>query len=301
LDVLFDSKIFEEKAVKSIQLYGHDAEHNFSHFLNQQTIAKLPVFFGFDSFKGVLAFKSRTGKLWYMFSEVLAPADERFDVFLKFVDYVFNVDCADRLQIEVESGFRDLLKSRLDNFRVGKEIYSLEWPLFDMKVWNGDRLEGKDWKKLRNLLHKFLREHKVEVVDSSSVSKADLSRIVVDWNKRRGADDFVRKHGYMNFIDNGFAGCDIAKSLVVDGVPCSITAGWRIPNSDSYYSAIGILDYSVDGLGEVANLYDLFELKKRNFGLVNFGGSDPDLLEFKKKFRPSSSYKTHIFSIMRKG
>ena len=300
MDVLFDD--FEKKARESVSLYGHDAEHNFDHFLNQRTSAKLPVFVGFDSFKGVLAFKSKTGKLWYMFSEVLAPEKEKFDVFVSFVDYVFNKDGADRLQVEVDTHFMDELKERLGehNFRVGKEIYSLEWPLFDMKSWNGDKLEGKDWKKLRNLLHKFEREHKVEVVDSSSVSKEELSKVIVDWNKRRGADDFVRNQGYLNFIRNCFVGCDIAKSLVVDGVVSSITAGWRIPNSNNYYSAIGVLNYSVDGLGEVSNLFDLFELKKRNFDVVNFGGSDPDLLEFKKKFRPSSSYKTHIFSIMRK-
>ena len=65
---------------------------------------------------------------------------------------------------------------------------------------------------------------------------------------------------YLNLINNDFKGIDIAKTLYVDGRPSTITAGWRIPNSNNYYSAIGIVDYSYPGLGEVVNIDDLNRL-----------------------------------------
>ena len=85
----------------------------------------------------------------------------------------------------------------------------------------------------------------------------------------------------------------------MDNKPCTITAGWRIPNTKNYYSAVGILDYSYPELGEVANMDDLDRLKRKGFDYVDFGGSDETLLSFKKKFRPEKIYKTYIFSIVR--
>ena len=92
----------------------------------------------------------------------------------------------------------------------------------------------------------------------------------------------------------------MAKTLYVNGKPATITAGWKIPNSNYYYSAIGIVDYSYVGLGEIANIDDLNRLKREGYKCVDFGGSDRVLLRFKKKFKPEKIYKTYIFSIVRK-
>jgi len=92
----------------------------------------------------------------------------------------------------------------------------------------------------------------------------------------------------------------MAKTLYVNNRPCTITAGWRIPNSNNYYSSIGIVDYSIPDLGEITNIDDLNRLKKKGFDFVDFGGSDKVLLYFKKKFKPEKIYKTYVFSIVRR-
>jgi hypothetical protein len=161
-------------------------------------------------------------------------------------------------------------------------------------------LRGKEWKKIRNIRNRFYKQHKVKVVDTKKVPKEELRRILDDWLKRRNAHDRVEKHYYVNLIENNLKGVDMAKTLIVDGKPCSITAGWKIPNSNNYYSSIGILDYSYEGLGEVTNIEDLKRLKRENYDYVDFGGSDKVLLYFKKKFKPEKIYKTYIFSIVRR-
>ncbi|MEK6869533.1 MAG: hypothetical protein AABX74_04840, partial [Nanoarchaeota archaeon] len=97
-----------------------------------------------------------------------------------------------------------------------------------------------------------------------------------------------------------FKGMDMAKTLYVNGKPCTITAGWKIPNTKNYYSSIGIFDYSCQGLGEIANMDDLNRLKKQGYEYADFGGSEKALLSFKRKFRPEKIYKTYIFSIARR-
>lgn len=301
MEILSDN--FEEKAKKAIETHGYDAEHNYFHYINQATSAKQSVFISFDNNQGILAQKSKTGKLWYMVSEVLAPQDEKFSIFMQFVDHVFNKDGANRLHIEVDKEFRKELKEKLEThqeFRVGKLNFKLEWPLYDMKSWDGDKLEGKKWKKIRNIRNRFLENHKIEVIDSKDISKEELKKIVIEWNKKRGAEDFAYKECYLNMVDSGFAGCDMAKTMIVDGIPCTITAGWKIPNSNNYYSGIGVLNYNFEGLGEITNLYDLIEIKKKGYEKANFGGSDDNLLDFKNKFKPVSTYFTYTFSILRK-
>ena len=125
-------------------------------------------------------------------------------------------------------------------------------------------------------------------------------KILLNWLKKRSSRDRIEKAYFLNLMDNNFRGMDMAKTLYVNGKPCTITAGWKIPNSNNYYSSIGILDYSIPGLGEVANIDDLDRLKGKGFEYVDFGGSDKILLDFKKKFRPEKIYKTYIFSVVRR-
>ena len=106
---------------------------------------------------------------------------------------------------------------------------------------------------------------------------------------------------YLKLIDANFDGTTFAKTLVVDGAPCTITAGWDIPNAQgSYYSAVGILDYRFEDLGEIANLDDLNRLKEAGYQFVDFGGSPIPLLKFKLKFRPQAVYVTNTYAIVKK-
>ncbi|MFW9879930.1 MAG: phosphatidylglycerol lysyltransferase domain-containing protein, partial [Candidatus Thorarchaeota archaeon] len=203
---------------------------------------------------------------------------------------------------EVNEEFRKEILKKLKNskeYRTCSSPFILYWPLYKMSKFDA-QLKGKEWKKIRNIRNRFYRQHKAKVVDSKKVSKEELKKILYAWLKRRNAHDRVEKHYFVNLIENKLKGTEMAKTLIVDNKPCSITAGWRIPNSNNYYSHIGILDYSCEGLGEVTNTEDLKLLKRKNYDYVDFGGSDKVLLYFKKKFKPERIYKTYIFSIVRK-
>ena len=290
---------FEEIARNSINKFGNCEEHNYEHFISLGTTAKIPVFIDFENNTGILALKSKTGKIWYMVREVLAPKEKKTELLIKFVKYLITDLGMERLQIELEEDSRKELLGELEkhNIRAGAINYTLDWPLFDIQNWNGDKMEGKDWKKLRNIKNKFCREHKVELVDLKEADKEELKNIIKQWKQKRNAEDFAYIHEYSNYIDNDFKGFDELRILKIDGKLCSITAGWKIPNSNAYYSAVGVFDYSIDRLGEIANLDDLNNLKKKGYKIVNFGGSDEDLLTFKKKFKPHSQYRTYTFTI----
>ena len=169
-----------------------------------------------------------------------------------------------------------------------------------MKKWD-ESLQGKEWKKLRNIKNKFLKSHNVEIIPSNEIEKKKLNEIVLKWKKiRPKTEKTYYVEMYLNFIKNDFEGTDIARSVVVDGESCTITAGWKIPNSNNYYSALGLYNYKYPGLGEVANIDDLTQIKMKKFLFADFGDSTESLLQFKKKFRPESFYKTYWFHIVRK-
>ena len=101
-------------------------------------------------------------------------------------------------------------------------------------------------------------------------------------------------------IDLNFEGVDHARTMVVDGRPCSITAGWKIANSNNYYSGVGIYNYAAENIGEVANLEDLFFLKQGGYEKIDFGGGGKALTAFKMKFKPTSLYKTYSFPVVKR-
>src|SRR3989338_1390780 len=247
----------ENKIKKAIKRWGYAPEHNYHHYKNQETKHKENVFISFKNEMGVLAQKSEK-RIWRVYSSILAPKNKQLDLFLGFIDYIFTKKKAKKVIVEFREDFREKVLKRLknSNYRGCKLNYVLYWPIFNMKKWDS-RLKGKDWKKIRNLRNRLYRHHKVEIKHPNEVSKAELKNVVMEWVKQRNGSDRTLYQQYLNLIKNNFDGCDIANTIVIDGKPCSITAGWKIPNSSNYYSAIGILNYRYDGLGEFSNLYDL--------------------------------------------
>ena len=156
-------------------------------------------------------------------------------------------------------------------------------------------------KKLRNVKNHFLKLHDVDIIPSKEIKKEKLDMVVHQWRKNRPKiERNYYTEMYLNFIKNDFEGTDIARSLVVDKEPCTITAGWKIPNSKNYYSGIGLYNYKYSGLGEVANIDDLTQIKRKKFLFADFGDSTESLLNFKKKFGPEYFYKTYWFHITRR-
>ncbi len=283
----------------SIKKHGNDAEHNFFHYMDAETKSRKNVFFLFDNDMGILA--QNSDDKWFIFSEILAPEDMKIEIFFRFLDHIFG-NGAKKAEIEAGEELRKNIRKKLkkSEYRDCRANYEYFWPVFDMEKWDGDKLEGKKWKKLRNIKNVFYKNHRVEVKDAKEIQKEKIKAIVKEWVKRRGGRDRALYERYIKLIDNNFDGCDSARTMVIDNEPCAITAGWKIPNTNDYYSGIGILNYRFNGLGEIANLDDLVFLKEQGFNHVNFGGSDKILLEFKKKFKPSFVYKTYAFSIVKR-
>ncbi len=187
-----------------------------------------------------------------------------------------------------------------DKYRITANPIVYYTPIFKMKEWD-ENLEGKKWKKLRNIRNKFLKSYNVEFIPAKEIDKKRLMDVVNKWRKNRAkAEKTYYTQMYLNFIKNNFEGTDIARSVVIENKPCSITAGWKIPNSNNYYSAIGLYDYKYDGLGEVANIDDLIQIKEKKYEHADFGDSTASLLQFKKKFGPNHFYKTYWFHIAKR-
>ena len=154
---------------------------------------------------------------------------------------------------------------------------------------------------MRKTKNKFYKNHQVVLLDAREYEdKKSLHLIVDEWRKQRGGNDRVHLFPYHNFIDSNFKGATEARIFMVDAKPCGINAGWPIPNSNIFYGALGIHDYSLPGLGDALYLEDLDWLKNRGYKKANMGGGEDALTNFKNKFRPESFYKTHIFSVVRK-
>ena len=303
MKVIYDVAKYQKKIKNSIKKYGHFAEHNYLHYLYNETEWDKNILFDFGNDKILLAQLYEKNKIWSLFPNgILSPEDERLDLLLEATNYILKKQKAKKFIVEVSENLRKniLNKFKIKNsFRVCNYTYILYWPLYNMDLWHS-KLKGGKWKKLRNVKNRFYKNNEVRVKDSKNVSKGELKRILSTWLKKRGTNDRVDKDYYFNLIDNNFKGIDMAKTLYVNGKPCTITAGWKIPNSNNYYSSIGILDYSYPGLGEVANIDDLNRLKRQGYNYVDFGGSDKVLLYFKNKFKPEKIYKTYTFSIVRR-
>jgi|TARA_Y100000310_G_scaffold345431_1_gene464935 hypothetical protein len=303
LKVISDVVKHQKKIKKGIKKYGHFAEHNYLHYLYNETRWDKNIFFDFGNGKCLLVQFDKDNNVWSLFPNgILAPESERLDLLLEATNYILKKQKAKKFVIEVSE---DLKKKLLNKFKIKNSFRAcnyteiLYWPTYNMDLWNS-RLKGSKWKKLRNIKNRFYKKNKVSVRNSKDIPKEKLKRILSSWLKKRKDNDRVDKDYYFNLIDNNFKGLDMAKTLCVNGKPRTITAGWKIPNSNNYYSSIGILDYSCPGLGEVANIDDLNRLKREGYDYVDFGGSDKVLLYFKKKFRPEKIYKTYTFSIVRR-
>ena len=303
LKVVYDVVKHQKKIKKSIKKYGYFAEHNYLHYLYNQTEWNRNIFFDYDNDKILLTQFDEKNKVWSLFpNSILAPESERLELLLETTNYILKKQKAKKFVVEVSEDVRKeiLNKFKIRNgFRVCNSTDILYWPMYNMDLWDL-KLRGSKWKKLRNIRNGFYKRNKVRIKNSKDIPKEELKKILLNWLKKRHSRDRVDKDYFFNLIDNNFEGVYMAKTMYINDKPCTITAGWKIPNSDNYYSAIGILDYSYPELGEIANIDDLNRLKIEGFDYVDFGGSDKVLLYFKKKFRPEKIYKTYIFSIVRR-
>lgn len=303
-------KAHGKKVRTCIAKYGHVAEHNyFDYILSDKDIGE-NRFLSVDGKYGMLGTYGRKKKEWTLVTGVLAPKSKRLEVFLSCLDYCLKH--GKKFTAEAGDEFFNMVVravSRTKKYRALSPRFVLYWPVFEMKNWDGDKMKGKRWKKMRNILNGFYKCHDVKIVNSKKIPKKQLLQVVSDWVKKRRcmAYGYNRKDSnlayfqkYASLVNSGFKGMKHAKTLVVDGIPSTITCGWKIPHSKGYYSAVGIYNYAFKGLGEASNMDDLKRLKKAGYKYVDFGGSPKPLLEFKKKFKYDYTYRTRTFSIVKR-
>lgn len=300
---LIDPFIHPAFVKRSLLKHSHFVEHHFEHYLCSKDKDNILAFFDFGKKKGILA--SYDGKdVWSIFPNgVLAPSFERMRLLERLFSYLLIKKRAKKVSLEVDGRFRKEILEKLSTskkFRVLSLNYLLHWPVFHMELFD-HKMKGRKWKKLRNIRNRFQKQHRVKIVDAKHVPGEKLEGIVKEWMRRRKQNDVVSKQYYLNAIRSKFKGFTLAKVIYVDGEPCTITAGWEVRNGEKhYYSAIGLLNYAHQGIGEFANLMDLMLLKKKGYRIVDFGGSGASLLGFKSKFRPHAVYKTYVFSVVRR-
>lgn len=295
INSILDSRNLIENLICS---YGDSSEHNFWYYYNMKEEGVRPAFFIFEEKYGLFALYYEDENEFEVISDVLAPKEKRLNILLEFIDY--SLKSSEKLFLTLEKEFRRKFLDKIDQkrYNVHKPTRVFDSPVFNMKDFDSS-LPGKGWKKIRNINNAFFRENDVEIKDFDKKDKESIKKVVIDWEKTRKSS--VAKAWapiFLNFVENDFKGCDMRRIIYVNKEPCAITAGWKIPNKNAYYSSIGIHNYKYKGIGEVAYVDDLRNLKEKKYDLVDFGGSEKkNLLNFKLKFNPHSMEKYYFFRI----
>ena len=277
----------------SIKKYGYGPEHNYWNLKYYEDNGTKNAFFNQNGM-GIMCINY--SGIWEMLPGILAPKAKRFEVLKNFLDHLLFKKDAKKVFVDVPKEFRDKIKE-IKKYKIPKYYRTFYFPIYNLKKWD-ENMPGKKWKKLRNLKNKLYSEHKIKFIPCNDIEKEKLKGIFEEWKKKRKAKDSIwQPQFYDNIIENDFKGIENAKTIVVDGVPSTISGGWKIPNSNDYYSALGLLNYKFDGIGEVSIIHELNFLKKKNYDYVNFGQSEKSLLDFKKKFYPERIDIDILFSV----
>ena len=286
---------------KIIKKYGYAPEHNFWWYQSQADKNEKNVFVEFDDGTGLFTIEGKDKKRVTIFSSPIAPPLRRVLIIIEYLQYIFQSSEIKKVKFELETPlFKELIEA-LPSFIKARAInYTLTWPIYDIKSFN-PVLTGKHWKTLRKEKNKFYQNHRVNIVDARTYENKKALHLIIDqWREKRQGHDRSHFFPYHNFIDGNFIGSAEARVFVVDDKAVGINAGWLIPNSNRFYGALGIHDYSLTDLGDVLYLEDLVWLKMHGYIEADMGGGEDALTYFKSKFLPKSFYKTHIFSVVKR-
>ncbi len=289
-DVIAEKNLIDQ----CINSNGGMAEHNYRYLLYSAESSRKPVFMHFGGDKGQLAL---AGKTWKFITEPISPEAERAGLLAEAVEAAFSSGATKVMMVLREETREKLISMLPEKYIARKPSYIYHWPVYNLHTFD-PLLSGAEWKKFRNIKNSFISNHEMQFTDIDSMKKEDMFAIFEKWKERRNAADRIEKDRYINAIENGFKGLDVRKAMIIDGVPCAISAGWRIPNSNSFYMAFGITNYAHKNIGEFLSIMELTMLKDLGYDYMDFGGSDAALLQFKMKFRPEYVYKTIEFYVV---
>jgi len=296
-DAVANKKIICELIAK----YGSASEHNYYCYLYNIEESEEPYIVIFDDGTGILAKYDTKGNYYRIFREVLGPRERTAEIIKKFLDHIYSENKKPKklwLELETETRKQVLDYIHDSDYTAHGINYTLIWPVFEMDKWSGDLMQGGEWKDMRYYWSKFFKEHKVEFKISKDVSKEEMKSMVYAWKDRRRGKDRAFIDYYIHAVEHDFEGYDVNRIMIVDGKVAAISAGFKF--KQGYYASIGLYNPDIERCNEIANMDDLINLKRLGIPLVDFGGVEKGPLEFKKKFRPTRYYKTHIFSIVKK-
>lgn len=293
-----DQTIYKTRAQGAIEQYGYAPEHNFDWYICNTEPEQQAVVVEWPDGTQLLTHKEK--KEWYLFSEPLVPIQNAGHRIAEFTEVVFESSDIQKVVLELRTQTRKAVLDTLPKtLRASAINYSMTWPVMNMEKFD-PILPGGHWKHIRNARNKFYREHRVEIVDAQNVPREELYGLIDRWRKKRNGHDRAYYHHYKNIIDSHFKPTTHAHSMIVDGHVVGLNAGWPIPNTNQYYAAIGIHDYSSPDLGIMLYLADLEFFKKEGMKIVDMAGGEKALTMFKNQFLPESWYKTFVFSIVKR-
>lgn len=316
IKIYSDVQSLECKALieRVIAKNGFAPEHNYDYFISYASKKMTPIFVYFGEDKGLFSIKWDDNS-YQIISEIMAQENDRCNLALLFVNYVFsNVDTK-KVFVEFPLSLRkELLKTihsetksnsenkfSKGNIIIGNTLYHLHTPIIELSRWDTE-LVGSDFSKLRKAKGRFFRNFKVEILkgdELSSIDLLDFEKLVSEWKRNRKCKDTAYYEDYLNFFRSKFSGSACHIAIKLNEVLCAVAAAWTIPNTnnENVYYAINLHNYSVSELGDFLTVLFLDELKLRGFKYLDFGSSDEKLLAYKNKFKPVSQYEVVCFYI----
>jgi hypothetical protein len=296
----YDNAAAEQPLIEEmIGKFGYAPEHNFNWWRFCTEEDEKGVFAAGADGGGLLTMRGKDESR--VFSSPVMPLIGRAPILVEYLDRIFQEPDIKKVWFELETPLRkEFLRILPDRFVARPINYTLTWPIMNIKAFD-PTLPGGHYKFLRKEKHRFYRNHAVRIADAKNFEdRKSLFAIIDRWKKQRKAHDRAWSTEYVNMIKGGFEGMATARVFIVDEKPVGINAGWLIPNSDRFYGAVGIHDYSLPNLGAMLYLEDLEFLKDAGYREADMGGGEKALTAFKKEFLPESFYKTHIFSVAKK-
>lgn len=302
MDIITDPKDILPRLQKQVERNGHSPEHHANLLLHYEVGENYsPVFFDFGAKGAILA--QRDGHFWWMLGEPIAREKAQTTVFHEALVYMFKGMGAKKLTLENWKGVlreEAAIPIKALGLRLKKPFRNYFWPVYDLKEYREDLL-GKKFKGMRYARNRFLNNHEIEIKDPRNVKQKDLEKLLGVWGGKRSSRDKTYFGEYAPMIANKFPGCDVRRAIFIDGVLRALSIGWHVPNSTSCYLFLLIHDYSDEYLGEFVGLDHFLAARGNGYEFLDFGGSDKNLLNFKKKFHPVRIYTTYNFSIVKKG
>lgn len=285
----------------SIKKFGHTSDHNLDWFLiSAYKEGGEPIFVKFDDNSGLLTHKYFDE--WNIWSDPLSDKNSAVDKIVEFVSAVLGAQVKEVLCVDVSENIRNKIMNN-KSLGVGEVEYSLFWPVLDMNKYNPS-LPGRHFKEIRNARNKFYLEHKVEVVNTSKVNKADLLKIIDSWQHtltKKDKEDIedIYDLKYRRAVANNFKGFLTSRVLLVNGKPVGFNAGYEVVNNQKRFAGvIGIHDYSLNDLGTILWLEDLDWIKNTGYEELDMQGSeDGGGLKLKLRFGAVIERKTETFPI----